>query len=96
MLMRRRRPLLRAAMVGGAAYAVGRAGQRRAQSEADQEARLEELEAQQAPQAAAPAAAPTGGPTDLAAQLTQLKGLVDQGVLSPEEFAAAKQKLLAG
>ena len=95
MLMRRRRPLLRAAMVGGAAYAVGRAGQRRAQSEADQEARLEELEAQQAPQAAAPAA-PTGGPTDLATQLTQLKGLVDQGVLSPEEFAAAKQKLLAG
>lgn len=86
MLMRRRRPLVRAAMVGGAAYAVGRAGQRRAQSEADQEA----------PQAAAPAAAPTGGPTDLAAQLTQLKGLVDQGVLSPEEFAAAKQKLLAG
>lgn len=86
MLMRRRRPLVRAAMVGGAAYAVGRAGQRRAQSEADQEA----------PQAAAPAAAPTGGPTDLAAQLTQLKVLADQGVLSPEEFAAAKQKLLAG
>jgi hypothetical protein len=79
-------------MVGGAAYAVGRSGQRRAQSEADQEARLEELEAQQAPQAAVPA----GGPTDVAAQLTQLKGLMDQGVLSPEEFAAAKQKLLAG
>jgi hypothetical protein len=96
MLMRRRRPLARAAMVGGAAYAVGRSGQRRAQSEADQEARLEELEAQQAPQAAAPAAVPTGGPTDVAAQLTQLKGLMDQGVLSPEEFAAAKQKLLAG
>jgi hypothetical protein len=92
MLMRRRRPLARAAMVGGAAYA----GQRRAQSEADQEARLEELEAQQAPQAAVPAAVPTGGPTDVAAQLTQLKSLMDQGVLSPEEFATAKQKLLAG
>ena len=95
MLMRRRRPLARAAMVGGAAYAVGRSGQRRAQSEADQEARLEDLEAQQVPQAA-PAAVPSGGPTDVAAQLTQLKALMDQGVLSPEEFAAAKQKLLAG
>jgi hypothetical protein len=94
--MRRRRPLARAAMVGGAAYAVGRRGQRNAQSEADQEARLSELEAQQAYPAAAPAPVPTGGPTDVAAQLTQLKGLMDQGVLSPEEFAAAKQKLLAG
>jgi hypothetical protein len=94
--MRRRRPLARAAMVGGAAYAVGRAGQRRAQSEADQEARLEELEAQQAPQAAAPVGVPAGGPTDVAAQLTQLKGLMDQGALSPDEFEAAKQKLLAG
>ena len=72
-------------MVGGTAYVAGRAGQRAAQSEADEAA-----------PAAPPAAVPTGGPTDVAAQLTQLKGLMDQGALSPDEFEAAKQKLLAG
>ena len=55
----------------------------------------EELEAQQMA-AAPPPVAPSGGPTDLAAKLTELKGLMDQGVLTQEEFAAAKQKLLAG
>ena len=72
-------------MVGGTAYAAGKAGQRAAQSEAEQAAT-----------AAPPAAVPTGGPTDLAAQLSQLKGLMDEGALSPAEFEAAKQKLLAG
>ena len=47
MFMRRRRPLLGAAMLGGTAIAAHRAGERRAmeeQEEATQEARLEELE----------------------------------------------------
>jgi len=49
---------------------------------------------QQAPAAApAAAAAPAGGVTG---QLTELKGLLDAGVLSPEEFEAAKAKVLAG
>ena len=39
-------------------------------------------------------APPGGGPTDIAEKLTQLKALQDQGVLTPEEFAAAKAKLL--
>lgn len=96
MFVRRRRPLARAAMVGGTAYMAGKAGQRRAQEESDQEARLSGLEAQQAQQMQAPAAVPpTGGPTDIAAKLTELKGLMDQGVLTPDEFQAAKQKLLA-
>ena len=43
--------------------------------------------------AAVPAAA---GGASIADQLTQLKGLMDAGVLSPEEFEAAKQKALAG
>jgi len=96
-VFRRRRPLMRAAMVGGTAYAVGKHAQRGQEREADQEARIEDLEAQQGQQAAAPepAAAPTGGPTDLAAQLTNLKNLKDQGVLTDDEFQAAKQKLLA-
>lgn len=100
MFVRRRRPLLGAAMIGGTAYAAGKAGQRRAQEDADQEARLSQLEAQQSQgqqvQQVPATAPPTGGPTDIAAKLTELKGLMDQGVLSPEEFQVAKQKLLAG
>lgn len=94
MMMRRRRPLMRAAMVGGTAYAVGKHAQRNQYAEQDQEARIEELEAGQAQQQYAPPP-PAGGPTDLAAKLTELKNLQDQGVLTPEEFSSAKAKLLA-
>lgn len=93
MFMRRRRPLMRAAMVGGTAYAVGKHAQRGQYREDEQEARIAELEAQQY---AAPAVPPSGGPTDLAANLAQLKGLLDQGALTQAEYDAAKQKLLAG
>jgi len=92
-MMRRRRPLMRAAMVGGTAYAVGKHAQRSGDREQDQEARIQELEAQQYAQAPV-AAPPGGGPTDIAEKLTQLKSLADQGVLTPDEFAAAKAKLL--
>jgi hypothetical protein len=97
-MMRRRRPLMRAAMVGGAAYAVGKHAQRGDDREGDQEARLQQLEAQQYAAPAAPAApmAPSGGPTDIAANLAQLKSLLDQGALTQAEFDAAKQKLLTG
>jgi hypothetical protein len=108
MFIRRRRPLATAAMIGGTAVVASKHGQAKAQeqmAEADQEARLEALEAQQAqqqqaaappPPPPAPAAAPAAGGTDVASQLVELKGLMDQGVLTPEEFEAAKQKLLAG
>jgi len=78
------------------------------QREADQNAQIEELQAQQAqqqaPQAAPPpppppVAAPpppAAGGTDIASKLVELKGLMDQGVLTQEEFDQAKQKLLAG
>ena len=50
-MIRRRRPLLRAAAVGGTAYAVGRhSGRQReeaAQAEADQDQRIADLEQQQ-------------------------------------------------
>jgi transcription initiation factor TFIID subunit TAF12 len=54
---------------------------------------------QQAAQAAAapppaPAAAPAAGGTDLVAELQKLGALRDQGILSDDEFAAAKAKLL--
>jgi hypothetical protein len=105
MFIRRRRPLATAAMIGGTAVVASKHGQAKAQAqaaEADQEARLEALEAQQAAQqqAAAPPpqapAAPAAGGTDIASKLMELKGLMDQGVLTPEEFETAKQKLLAG
>jgi hypothetical protein len=100
--MRRRRPLMRAAMVGGGAYVAGKHVANNQAEAASQEQRIADLEAQQAappaPVAAAPvAAAPAAAPAedDLASKLMDLKGLMDQGVLSPEEFQQAKAKLLA-
>jgi hemolysin activation/secretion protein len=101
--MRRRRPLMRAAMVGGGAYVAGKHVANNQAEAASQEQRIADLEAQQAtaaPQAAPPppmaapppAAAPAGD--DLTSQLMDLKNLMDQGVLSPEEFQQAKAKLL--
>jgi len=53
---------------------------------------------QQAPVAPAPVAAPAAAPAaeDPIAKLQQLKGLVDSGVLSQEEFEAAKARILGG
>lgn len=91
----RRRPLMRAAMVGGAGYVAGKKTQQGREREAEQEARIADLEAQQAPApaAAAPAPAPAAE-TDVVGELTKLKGLLDAGVLTPEEFEAAKRKVL--
>jgi Short C-terminal domain len=95
-MFRRRRPLLRAAAVGGTAYVAGRhmanksAGQ--AQQEDEQDERIGDLEQQQAPaQAAAPAAAAAPSLLD---QLNQLDALHKQGSLTDNEFTAAKAKLL--
>ena len=82
MVFMRRRPLLRAAAVGGGAYAMGK---RSAQRAAEQD------RAQQAPAPAMPAAAPTPSVLD---QLNQLNQLHKQGALTDEEFRAAKAKLL--
>ncbi len=102
----RRRPLLGAAVVGGVAYHAGKSRQQAAYQEDQQNQQIADLQAQQAQQAqaqqqpqyqappqAAPAAAPAGGITE---QLTQLKGLLDSGVLTQQEFDAAKAKALAG
>jgi len=98
MFMRRRRPLLGAAMLGGT-YMAGRASQRAAYREDDEEQRIQALEQESAPAAPAPAAAPAAGPSaggELVAQLNQLSSLKQSGALSAEEFETAKQKLLAG
>jgi hypothetical protein len=88
-----------AAMIGGTAYAAHKAGERSAmaaQQEADQEAQQAPQAAPPPPPAAAPPPPAAGGGSDIASQLQNLAQLRDQGVLSPEEFEAAKQKLLAG
>jgi Short C-terminal domain len=85
-LIGRRRPLMRAAMVGGAGYAVGK-----------RVAANHEAEAAQAPpaQGPPPAEAPASE-ADRIDALTKLKGLLDSGVLTEEQYEAEKQKLLQG
>lgn len=82
-------PLLRmagrTAIVAGTATAVsGRVARR-------QDERWQQQEAQQQQQQAAP---PAQSETDLVTQLKQLAELHDQGVLTDEEFAGQKAKLL--
>jgi len=101
--MFRRRPLLRAAAVGGGAYMAGKhVANRKADQaayEADQDQRISDLEQQQAPQQPppqqqAPAQAPAAS-SPMIDQLNQLAALHQQGVLTDEEFAAAKAKLFS-
>jgi Skp family chaperone for outer membrane proteins len=69
-----------------------------AQSQQDiaaMQAQMQAMQAQQANAAVQQAAAPAGG-SDMMAQLQQLAQLHESGVLTDEEFAAAKAKLLAG
>ena len=89
MPFRRRRPLLRAAAVGGVAYAAGKKGAQAAGEEPDPNAPADEQpEAAADPDAAAPSA------DQSMEELTKLKGLLDSGVLTQAEFDAQKQKIL--
>jgi hypothetical protein len=90
----RRRPLARAAMVGGAAYYAGKRRQDTVYREDEQEARLQDLEARQS---VATPVAPSGPSGDEAIeQLKQLAQLRDSGVLTDAEFEIQKQKILQG
>ena len=96
-LVGRRRPLMRAAMVGGAGYAAGKRRAGTEQHEYDQDAQLAGMQ-QPAPAAAPPpAAAPAPAAmseADRIQALKNLKDLLDTGVLTQAEFDAQKQKLL--
>jgi putative oligomerization/nucleic acid binding protein len=81
-MFRRRRPLLRAAAVGGTAYY---AGKKVAENQADQQA----YEAE-----AAAAAEPTGVTDDAIHQLKELAALKEQGILTDAEFEEQKRKIL--
>ncbi len=78
----------RTAVVAGTATAVsGRVARR-------QNAKWEEQDAQQYAQEAPPPAAAAPPEDDATAQLQNLAALHTQGVLTDEEFAAAKAKIL--
>jgi len=67
--------------------------QQQAQAQSQQQAAVEQAKQEGAAQAQA-AAAPTGMDDATIAQLKQLADLHTSGVLSDEEFAAAKKKVL--
>jgi hypothetical protein len=89
-LLRRRRPLLRAAAVGGGAYAMGK-HRARAQEEQQQEAYYQ---GQQDATASAPAPSAGGLTSEDTERLMELGKLHDAGVLTDEEFAAQKSSIL--
>lgn len=99
----------RTAVVAGTATAVSGSVARHQQNKANEQYEAQAYEAQQqqaamdaaaaqavanAQAAQAPAAAPAAG-DDMMAKLQQLASLHAQGILSDEEFAAAKAKLLS-
>jgi hypothetical protein len=86
-------------MVGGAGYMAGKRAQQNAEHEAGQDAQIAAVQQPAAP--GAPAQAAPAQPTAMSDAeridaLTKLKGLLDSGVLTQEEFAAEKAKLLPG
>lgn len=89
----------RTAVVAGTATAVSGRVQRRQANKFDEQAQARAYEQQQAaapqypPPQPAPAA-PAGG--DVVSQLERLAALQQQGILTPEEFAAEKAKILNG
>jgi hypothetical protein len=86
------RGMARTAVVAGTATAVSnRVSRRQAQRWGAQEAYPEE---QYAPPP--PPAEPTGGGQSRVEALKELAALKDQGVLSEEEFAAEKARVLSG
>ena len=99
--------IARTAVVAGTATAVSnrvsrRQGNRWAakdqqQAEADQQqAEAEAYEQQQAPPPPPPPQEPAAPEADMLTQLQQLGELKASGVLTEEEFAAQKAKILAG
>lgn len=85
------RGIARTAVVAGTATAVSNRVSRR---QANRWAAQDEPEPQQ--YAPPPAAAPGNGGSDLIEQLKQLAALKEQGILTEEEFAAQKARVLGG
>ena len=101
--------MARTAVIAGTATAVSgnvqrrQAGRQQAameqqaaqQAAFESQAQLAEMQAQMQAQQAAPAPAAPAGGDDVMAKLQQLADMKAAGILSDEEFAAAKAKLLS-
>jgi hypothetical protein len=94
-MIMRRRPLLRAAAIGGGAYLAGKkAGQRQAdQQDTDWQPETAGLSGQEQAGAAAGGTG-QGAPVSIPDQLNRLTALHEQGALTDDEFSSAKAKLL--
>jgi len=95
------RGVARTAVIAGTATAVsGRVQRRQAERYAERDAQLayqQDQAYQQAYQQAPPApAAPSSPAPDVVQQLKDLAALKEQGILTEEEFAAQKARILAG
>jgi Short C-terminal domain len=94
----RRRPLLRAAAVGGGAMAYGRHRanvENERQQDAYAQGQQDAMASAPPPAAAAPPAASSAGiSTDTLSRLQELGKLHDQGILTDEEFTQQKSVLL--
>ncbi len=84
----------RTAVVAGTATAVSGRVARRQASKYDAQAQQQAEQAPPPQQYAAPPPPPAPAEDDSMAKLTELAQLHTQGVLSDEEFAAAKAKIL--
>ena len=97
------RGVARTAVIAGTATAVSnrvsrrqsnRWSQQEQQQYEQQQYEQQQAQAAYAQQQAAAAPAPAAGGDDMVAKLTELKGLLDQGILTQEEFDAQKAKIL--
>jgi len=93
------RGVARTAVIAGTATAVSNGVSRRQygrweQKAQEQQAQQQAPQVQQAPPAPAPAAPAASSMDDKIEQLKQLGQLREQGILTDEEFAAQKAKLL--
>jgi Short C-terminal domain len=84
----RRSPIATAVVVGGVAHHAAKSGAEAAAAEGQQQ--------EQAPPAPVPAPAEGGMSSDQMEQLKQLAQLHEQGILTDEEFAEQKAKVLGG
>jgi len=101
MPFRRRRPIARmattAVVAGTAAHMGAKSAQRSAAADQDQDQYEDQAPPAPAPadEPAAPeAAAPEAAESSQIEQIKQLAALKDQGILTEEEFAASKAKIL--
>src|SRR5436309_2544288 len=98
MILLRRRPLMRGAIIGGAAYGIGKRRARnqmeQQQAQADQQMENEQFEQHMAEEKQDQQGMKGGESDSGMDKITQLKKLHENGSLTDEEFTKAKAKVL--